>query len=108
MEDDLLVPGLAVGTNYDLTERDLGQDPEAAPERILNQYRGPGGRESWPRSMVGTARSQKMPFTIGAACRSMALATAKAMGAGVSTSAGPQALAVEAAGYSGRPGQPSR
>lgn len=108
MEGDLLVPGLAVGADHDLPVRDLGQDPEAEPERLLNQSPGAWGRESWPRSMVGTARSQKMPFTIGAACRSMALATAKAMGAGVSTSAGPQALAVEAAGYSGRPGQPSR
>jgi hypothetical protein len=51
--------------------RDLGQDPEAEPERLLNQSPGAWGRESWPRSMAGTARSQKMPFTIGAACRSM-------------------------------------
>jgi hypothetical protein len=76
VEGDLLVPGLGVGADHDLPVRDLGQDTEAEPERLLNQPPGTGEREGWPRSMAGTARSQKMPFTIGAACRSMPLATA--------------------------------
>lgn len=76
VEGDLLVPGLGVGADHDLPVRDLGQDTGAEPERLLNQPPGTGGREGWPRSMAGTARSQKMPFTIGAACRSMPLATA--------------------------------
>jgi hypothetical protein len=60
--------------------------PKPSPSISSTSPRGPGGREGWPRSRAGTARSQKMPFTIGAACRSMPLATARAVGAGASTS----------------------
>jgi hypothetical protein len=46
VEGDLLVPGLGVGADHDLPVRDLGQDTEAEPERLLNQPpgdRGAGG-----------------------------------------------------------------
>ena len=73
VEGHLLVPGLGVGADQDLPVRDLGQDPEAEGQRLLEKPARASGREGWPRSIAGTARSQKMALTMGEACRSNAL-----------------------------------